>query len=65
MEATLCVVGAGAMGAQIAHQAALHGLPVRLYSRSLNDITIAAPEIVEAVLKLPARTLILDGEAIE
>ena len=34
MEATLCVVGAGAMGAQIAHQAALHGLPVRLYSRS-------------------------------
>src|ERR1700674_42096 len=37
---------------------------VRLYSRSLNDITIAAPEIVEAVLKLPARTLILDGEAI-
>lgn len=34
MEATLCVVGAGAMGAQIAHQAALHGMPVRLYSRS-------------------------------
>jgi 3-hydroxybutyryl-CoA dehydrogenase len=34
MGATLCVVGAGAMGAQIAHQAALHGLPVRLYSRS-------------------------------
>jgi 3-hydroxybutyryl-CoA dehydrogenase len=34
MEATLCVVGAGAMGAQIAHQAALHGVPVRLYSRS-------------------------------
>ncbi|HEX4754570.1 MAG TPA: 3-hydroxyacyl-CoA dehydrogenase family protein [Candidatus Dormibacteraeota bacterium] len=32
--ATLCVVGAGAMGAQIAHQAAVHGLPVRLYSRS-------------------------------
>jgi 3-hydroxyacyl-CoA dehydrogenase len=32
--ATLCVVGAGAMGAQIAHQAALHGVPVRLYSRS-------------------------------
>jgi 3-hydroxybutyryl-CoA dehydrogenase len=30
----LCVVGAGAMGGQIAHQAALHGLDVRLYSRS-------------------------------
>jgi 3-hydroxybutyryl-CoA dehydrogenase len=34
MEGTLCVVGAGAMGCQIAHQAALHGMPVRLYSRS-------------------------------
>jgi 3-hydroxybutyryl-CoA dehydrogenase len=34
MEVTLCVVGAGAMGGQIAHQAALHGVPVRLYSRS-------------------------------
>ncbi len=30
----LCVVGAGAMGGQIAHQAALHGVDVRLYSRS-------------------------------
>jgi 3-hydroxybutyryl-CoA dehydrogenase len=30
----LCVVGAGAMGGQIAHQAALHGIDVRLYSRS-------------------------------
>jgi 3-hydroxybutyryl-CoA dehydrogenase len=34
METILCVVGAGAMGAQIAHQAALHGVPVRLYGRS-------------------------------
>lgn len=34
MEGPLCVVGAGAMGGQIAHQAALHGLAVRLYSRS-------------------------------
>ncbi len=30
----LCVVGAGAMGGQIAHQAALHGVEVRLFSRS-------------------------------
>jgi 3-hydroxybutyryl-CoA dehydrogenase len=30
----LCVVGAGAMGSQIAHQAALHDVEVRLYSRS-------------------------------
>jgi 3-hydroxybutyryl-CoA dehydrogenase len=33
-EGPLCVVGAGAMGGQIAHQAALHGVSVRLYSRS-------------------------------
>lgn len=37
---------------------------VCVYSRSLNDITIAVPEIVEAVLEFPVRTLILDGEAI-
>jgi DNA ligase-1 len=37
---------------------------VRLYTRSLNDVTERAPEIVEAVRALPARSLILDGEAI-
>ena len=30
----VCVVGAGTMGSQIAHQVALHGYPVTLYSRS-------------------------------
>ena len=30
----VAVVGAGTMGSQIAHQVALHGYPVRLYSRS-------------------------------
>ena len=30
----VCVVGAGTMGSQIAHQVALHGYPVNLYSRS-------------------------------
>jgi 3-hydroxybutyryl-CoA dehydrogenase len=30
----LCVVGAGTMGGQIAHQAALHNFEVRLFSRS-------------------------------
>ena len=30
----VCVVGAGTMGSQIAHQVALHGYPVALYSRS-------------------------------
>jgi DNA ligase-1 len=37
---------------------------VRLYSRGLNDISAAAPELVEAVRALRAGALILDGEAI-
>jgi ATP-dependent DNA ligase I len=37
---------------------------VRIYTRSLKDVTPAAPEIVEAVQGLKASTLILDGEAI-
>jgi 3-hydroxybutyryl-CoA dehydrogenase len=41
MEVTLCVIGAGAMGGQIAHQAALHGVPVRLYSRSQDRLDAA------------------------
>ena len=40
------------------------GDDVRVFSRNLNDVTNAAPEIVEAVLSLPARNLILDGEAL-
>ncbi|MGH8172534.1 MAG: hypothetical protein ACREPX_05265, partial [Rhodanobacteraceae bacterium] len=35
---------------------------VRVYTRNLNDVTAAVPEIVEAVAELPARDLILDGE---
>jgi DNA ligase 1 len=37
---------------------------VRVFSRRLNDVTGAVPEIVEAVHRLPAREAILDGEAI-
>ncbi len=37
---------------------------VRVYSRRLHDVTSRVPEIVEAVRALPARSLILDGEAI-
>jgi DNA ligase-1 len=37
---------------------------VRIYTRALNDVTASVPEIVEAVRALPARELILDGEAI-
>jgi|SRR5579862_1451926 len=40
------------------------GGDVRIFTRSLNDVTASAPEIVAAVRELPARSLILDGEAI-
>jgi DNA ligase 1 len=37
---------------------------VRIYTRTLNDVTAALPEIVEWVRTFPARELVLDGEAI-
>src|SRR2546423_4913265 len=37
---------------------------VAVYTRSLNDVTDAVPEVVEVVSSLPARELILDGEVI-
>jgi len=37
---------------------------VRVFTRNLNDVTAAVPEIVEALRSLAARALILDGEAI-
>lgn len=37
---------------------------VRIYTRALNEVTDAVPEVVELVRGLPARALILDGEAI-
>ena len=40
------------------------GDEVRVFSRALNDVTAAAPEIVEAALQLPARNFILDGEVL-
>jgi len=40
------------------------GDEVRIFSRALNEVTSAVPEIVEAVRALPARDLILDGEVI-
>jgi DNA ligase 1 len=45
-------------------QAHMSGDTVRLFTRSLDDITDRLPEVVEAVLALPARRLVLDGEAI-
>src|SRR5207253_6756276 len=37
---------------------------VRIYTRALNDVTGALPEIVAVARTLPGRTLVLDGEAI-
>jgi DNA ligase-1 len=37
---------------------------VRVFSRQLNDVTVAVPELVESVRALPARELILDGEVL-
>ena len=37
---------------------------VRIYTRNLNEVGAAIPEIVELVAALPARDLILDGEAL-
>jgi DNA ligase-1 len=49
-------------GARIqAHKA---GDDVRIFSRSLREVTGSLPEIVTAVRALPAREIVLDGEAI-
>jgi DNA ligase-1 len=49
-------------GARI--QAHKVGDDVRLYTRALNDVTAAIPEIVATVRGFPEHTLVLDGEAI-
>ena len=40
------------------------GGEVRVFTRLLNDVTHACPELVELVRAAPARELVLDGEAI-
>src|SRR5262245_47680699 len=40
------------------------GDDVRVFSRTLNDITAALPQLVALVRTLPARELVLDGEVI-
>jgi DNA ligase-1 len=45
-------------------QAHRDGGDVRLFTRSLDDITDRLPEVVEAVLALPVESVVLDGEAI-
>ncbi len=41
-----------------------NGTAVAVFTRTLDDITIRVPEIVEAVLALDVRTAVLDGEAV-
>lgn len=40
------------------------GAEVRVFTRSLRDITAAVPELVEAARSLPVDDLVLDGEAL-
>ncbi len=40
------------------------GDEVRIFTRNLNDVTAAIPEIADAARALPAAQLVLDGEAI-
>lgn len=40
------------------------GAQVKVFTRSLKDVTAAVPEVVEAVLAAQATSLMLDGEAI-
>ena len=40
------------------------GQQIRVFTRSLDDITARVPEIVAAVAALPVQTIVLDGEAL-
>lgn len=40
------------------------GEQVKVYSRRLNEVTKAVPEVVEATLALPVRDAVLDGETL-
>ncbi len=64
---------AGPAGAAVAVDSKLDGIRIQVhkldgrvhvFTRSLEEITERVPEVVEAVAALPARTLVLDGEAI-
>src|SRR5262249_9321168 len=45
-------------------QAHKDGDLVRVFSRSLQDVTAALPEVVEVVRAMPVREIVLDGEVI-
>ncbi len=67
LEAAMARVGEGAVdwkldGARI--QVHRDGDEVAIFSRSLDDLTARLPEVAAAALALPARRVVLDGEAI-
>jgi len=67
IDAALARLGAAAIewkldGARI--QVHRDGDDVRVFTRTLDDITARVPEVVEAARALPVRTVVLDGEAI-
>jgi DNA ligase-1 len=67
VEGALAQLGAAALewkldGARV--QVHKSGDEVRVYTRNLNDVTAAVPEVVEAVRGARADALILDGETI-
>ncbi len=37
---------------------------MKVYSRNLRDVTVAVPEVVAVARAMPAREIVLDGEAI-
>jgi len=45
-------------------QAHKQGDEVRLFSRGLNDITVGLPGVVDLVRRVPASSVVLDGEAL-
>ncbi|TWP37240.1 ATP-dependent DNA ligase [Leekyejoonella antrihumi] len=60
-------------GAEVAIECKIDGIrvqahklddEVRLFTRSLEEVTDRLPEVVEAVASLPARALVLDGEVV-
>lgn len=59
---TLCVVGAGAMGSQIAHQAALSGVDVRLVGRNAERIAATADACAGLLRKRVAKGSLAEAD---
>jgi 3-hydroxybutyryl-CoA dehydrogenase len=58
----VCVLGAGNMGGQIAHQAALHGFDVRLCSRSVERLAAACDESAKLLRRRVEKGKLDSGE---